>query len=251
MKVAVVTGASSGLGAEFARQIEAGLDTDEIWLVARREEPMQALAAGFSRARGVCMALDLGSAQGRAALVSRLAERDADVRLLVNSAGFGMHGRFETLDLDRQLAMIDLNVRALTEITRGCLARMREGSAIINVASVIGLAPAAGWAVYAATKAYVVSFSCALAAELGPRGIRCTACCPGPMKTGFFDLAGEGSDGLPFHVDPSRVAKLALRHARKGKPVSVQGFWMRLAALLFKLSPRGAVARASARGLRR
>jgi short-subunit dehydrogenase len=241
MRIGLVTGASAGLGACFARQIAADdrFDIDELWLVARRVEPMQRLCADLPRVRGVALRADLSTPGGLAVVTERLERERPDLRILINNAGFALHGRFADLDEARQLEMIDLNVRALTQLTYRGLRCMGQGGLIVQVASVLGMIPAAGWSVYSATKAYVIHLSVGLAGELEARGIRCTVCCPGPMATEFYDVAGS-SERLPLYIDPEAVAALALRHVRAGKLVSVKGAAMKSASVLSRLLPRGA-----------
>jgi len=240
-RVGIVTGASSGLGLRFARLLDADpeLDLDELWLVARREEPMERLARELARARGVVIGADLATEEGVTTVTDRLDRERPDLRVLVNNAGFAMSGRAIELDEARQLGMIDLNVRALTRLSLRGIRHMGHGSLLINVASVLGMIPASGWSVYAATKAYVVSFTTSLAGEVDERGIGCTVCCPGPMATEFYDVAGS-ADRLPVYVDPARVAALALKHARAGKLVSIKGAAMKSASLMSRLLPRAA-----------
>jgi len=241
MKVGIVTGASSGLGVHFARQLDADprIDLDELWLVARREAPMERLASELERSRGVVIRADLTTEEGLGVASDRLDQERPELRVLVNNAGFAMSGRFDELDEARQLQMIDLNVRALTQLSRRGIPHMDRGSLLINVASVIGMIPASGWSVYAATKAYVIAFTTSLAGEVERKGIRCTVCCPGPMDTEFYDVA-ESDDKVPMNMDPAEVAALAIKHARAGKLVSIKGAAMKSASLMSRLLPRGA-----------
>lgn len=241
MKLGVVTGASSGLGVQFARVIDAdpGIELDELWLVARRVGPMERLAGELDRVRAVPIGADLSTTDGVASIADRLSEAGPDLRVLVNNAGFAMSGRAADLDEARQLEMIDLNVRALTQLSLRGLRWMGQGSLLINVASVLGLIPASGWSVYGATKAYVIGFTTSLAGEVEERGIGCTVCCPGPMSTEFYDVAGS-DEKLPLDMDPAQVAALAIKHARAGKLVSIKGAAMRSASLMSRLLPRRA-----------
>jgi short-subunit dehydrogenase len=239
LRVGIVTGASSGLGAHFVRQLDSDFDLDEIWLVARRFAPMERLCRQLTRTRGVPIAADLSTDEGVEIVLGRIAEQRPDLRILINNAAFAMSGRFSELDRDRQLQMIDLNVRALTRLSHGGLPAMGEGSLLINVASVLGMIPASGWSVYAATKAYVIAFTTSLAGELEEQGINCTVCCPGPMETEFYDIAGS-EEALPFFVDPAKVAALAIKHARAGKLVSIKGGTMKSASLMSRILPRSA-----------
>lgn len=196
MKIAIVTGASSGLGREFVRQItRLYKNLDEIWVVARRAERLEELKEKlpvYIRVFAGDMEEDLIYKQ----VLNRLENQNPDVRMLVNAAGFGKMGTIEEIaaeDKKLQLRMIDLNCRGLTEMTLTCLPYMSKGSRIINVASAAAFCPQSGFAVYAATKAYVLSFSKGLGAEVRKKGIIVTAVCPGPVDTEFFDVAGTNN----------------------------------------------------------
>lgn len=196
MKIAIVTGASSGLGREFVRQItRLYKNLDEIWVVARRAERLEELKEKlpvYIRVFAGDMEEDLIYKQ----VLNRLENQNPDVRMLVNAAGFGKMGTIEEIaaeDKKLQLRMIDLNCRGLTEMTLTCLPYMSKGSRIINVASAAAFCPQSGFAVYAATKSYVLSFSKGLGAEVRKKGIIVTAVCPGPVDTEFFDVAGTNN----------------------------------------------------------
>ena len=239
MRVAIVTGGSAGLGVEFVRGIERRFDVDEIWMVARREEPMVKLASSLEGVVGVPVVADLATDEGVGVLIDRMERERPDLKLLVNNAGFGHIGRFSEMEDARVSQMMDLNVKSLARLTLAGLKWMNRGASIIQVASVLGFIPASGWSLYSASKAFVISFSCGLSGELRSRGIGCTVCCPGPMKTEFYDVAGEAPD-IPFMLKPGAVADLALAHARRGKMISVKGIMMKLTAFFFsKILPRG------------
>ena len=189
MKIAVVTGASSGLGREFAKQIAARYSRfDEIWL-------------------------DLSSIDELSQFKGLLEENAPDIKLLVNCAGYGRSGSFEELDCDEQLGMVDVNCRALTAVTKLCLPYISQNSRIIELASAAGFMPQPDFAVYAATKAYVLSFSKALNKELKSRKITVTAVCPGPVDTEFFDIAGKDVKFLKRMVmaKPEKVVEQAIK----------------------------------------
>jgi short-subunit dehydrogenase len=188
-KIAIITGASSGLGVEFARQVERAYFLDEIWLVARRAGPMKELADAFQKSKGVVLALDLTDRGDLLALQKRISDEAPEIEILVNNAGYGKIGPFADLGLDEQMQMIDLNVRTLTYLTHIVLPHMKAGSKIVQVASSIAYSPAPYFAVYAATKAYVASLSDALNFELRHRGIHVMSVCPGPVATEFFTVA--------------------------------------------------------------
>jgi len=208
----LITGASSGLGAEFARQLAPYARA--LVLVARRNERLEALA---SELRGIhphldvrIFAADLSLEERRFALASWLEAEKIPVDFLINNAGLGDHGDFETSDWGRVRAMLDVNISALTHLTHLLVPRMIAcgRAAVLNVSSVASFFPLPNMAVYSATKAYVTSFSEAIAMELRPHGITVTALCPGPMPTEFFDVAtrGDGADSAShFEAFPAFV----------------------------------------------
>lgn len=242
MKIAIVTGASSGLGREFVRQItRLYKNLDEIWVVARRAERLEELKEKlpvYIRVFAGDMEEDLIYKQ----VLNRLENQNPDVRMLVNAAGFGKMGTIEEIaaeDKKLQLRMIDLNCRGLTEMTLTCLPYMSKGSRIINVASAAAFCPQSGFAVYAATKSYVLSFSKGLGAEVRKKGIIVTAVCPGPVDTEFFDVAGTNNSLMKKKVlsDAPSVVRKALIDARNRKSMSVYGIPMKAAQAATKLLP--------------
>lgn len=248
-KIAIITGASSGLGVEFAKQIERGYFLDEIWLVARRTEPMRELADQFQKSKGVCLKLDLTNQGDLAALKKKIADENPEIEFLVNNAGYGKIGPFAELGLDEQLQMIDLNVRTLTYLSHAVIPFMMPGARMIQVASSIGFCPAPHFAVYAATKAYVVSLSEALNYELKDRGISVMAVCPGPVATEFFTVAQKNEfmrdkvgDAEPFNralmASARDVVAKALRDAAKGRSRSVFGLTIGLFVTFIPFVPR-------------
>ena len=220
MKIAVVTGASSGLGREFARQIAARYSRfDEIWLVARRTERLEEVAAEIKLTSRV-ISLDLSSIDELSQFKGLLEENTPDIKLLVNCAGYGRSGSFEELDCDEQLGMVDVNCRALTAVTKLCLPYISQN-------------------VYAATKAYVLSFSKALNKELKSRKITVTAVCPGPVDTEFFDIAGKDVKFLKRMVmaKPEKVVEQAIKDAALGNELSIYGRSMKLAYVAGRFLP--------------
>jgi short-subunit dehydrogenase len=251
---ALVTGASSGLGAEIARQLAAR--TYHLVLTARRQDRLDALAAELRSRHGVevlVLACDLGAAGAPARIVATLEERKIPLALLVNNAGFGVHGLAVEQSVPRQLEMIDLNVRALTELSLSVGAQMaaRGTGAILNVASTGAFQPAPYVAAYAATKAYVLSFSRALAWELAPRGVRVLALCPGATKTEFFE-AGQVHIAVSdfFYMSAERCVAIALRALDGGRRVIVTGWLNSLAAWLGRVMPQWLVVPVTARMMR-
>ena len=244
MKIAVVTGASSGIGREFVRQLDACLDVDEIWVIARRADRLETLRDGV-RANIVPLSLDLTQKEDVEKYKECLCRQSPEIVGLVNAAGYGKIGLSSELSVESQAGMVDLNVRALTEMTLLSAPYMGQGSMIWQIASLSSFMPLPHLGVYAATKAYVLSFSRAVAAEWKPRGIRVMAVCPGWMHTEFLDRAQNEGDALKHYgcfYRPSDVVKRAIRDMKRGKQVSLYGVQTRLLILLSKLLPHRAVA---------
>ena len=249
MKIAVITGASSGMGREFVRQ--AGYfyrSLDEIWVIARRKERLESLRKECRVPLRIFDG-DLLKKQVYRQYHNELKEKKPDIRMLVNAAGFGKSGTFSEIaseDKKLQPDMIDLNCRALTRMIQLSLPRMSKGSRIINLASAAAFCPQNGFAVYAATKAYVLSLSRALSSELRSRGIIVTAVCPGPVDTEFFQVSGELTDPLKkltMAKAPAVVHK-ALKDSRKRREVSVYGASMKAARIGARLLPYRLILRA-------
>lgn len=239
MKIALVTGASSGIGREFALQIpRLYRNLDELWVAARRTERLKELQGQVDIPVRIFDG-DLLRDYIFERIERELDRRDAKVRMLVNAAGYGKTGAFDASDPDGQLGMIGLNCRALTKITRICLPYLTKGSRIVNIASAAAFAPQPGFAVYAASKSYVYSFSQALAAELEPKGISVTAVCPGPVDTEFFRHSGVLPNAFKESAtaDPRLVVRQALRDSVDRRRVSVYGMGMKAARAASKLLP--------------
>ncbi len=239
MRIAVVTGASSGIGREFALQIpKVYKRLDEIWIVARRTERLKDL----QKQCHVPVRIFDGDMQRDYIFerIEREMERQgADIRMLVNAAGYGKTGVFGEIDPDEQLGMIALNCHALTKIIRICLPYLSKGSRIVNVASAAAFSPQPGFAVYAASKSYVYSLSRALGAELKSRGIVVTAVCPGPVATEFFLRSGTLPNPFKDAVgaDVKQVVRQALQDSVRRKPVSVYGALMKALRIVARLIP--------------
>ena len=242
----LVTGASSGIGAAIARGLaERG---HGVTLVARREDRLRALAGELERAHGVraeAIACDAGDPDARDRLARELDERGLVVEVLVNNAGFGSAGPFQTLDPGREAAMVRLNVEAVVALCGANLPAMvdRGRGAILNVASTAAYQPLPRQATYAATKAFVLSFTEALHGDLHGTGVSATALCPGPVRTEFFGAAGmEGQfDGVPelVWVSAEEAARAGIEGAERGSRVVLPGAATRLTALGGRLAPRG------------
>jgi len=245
--IALITGASSGIGMELARVFAA--HGHELVLVARRRDRLDGLAveiAAAGRPRPTVLTVDLERREGASAIAAELASRDLEPAFVVNNAGFGLSGAAAALSRDEQLGMIDLNVRALTELSLmfiDSLARHRGG--ILNVASSAAFLPGPGMAVYYATKAYVLSFSEALHHELLDRGIRVTALAPGPVPTEF---QARSQMHLPaaaraVELPPDRVAQIGYDGLMRGKRVVVPGTGIKIAVSLLRFVPNGLLLR--------
>jgi len=236
--VALVTGASAGLGAEFARQLSRR--GQRLVLAARRTERLDALAAELDNARSVTA--DLARPGAAAALIADIEQAGERVELLVNNAGFGLHGRIAGLDPARQREMIDLNCGTLLDLCRAVLPAMieRGSGAILNVASTAAFQPGPGMAVYFATKAFVLSLTEALHEEMKLHGIRVTALCPGPTKTEFSEVAGfAGNGGFDcLSMDAQTVVRAGLRGLERNKAVVIPGALNKTVAFSTRLAPR-------------
>jgi short-subunit dehydrogenase len=243
--VTLITGASAGIGAALAREFAS--HGHDLVLVARRAPQLTALAdeiAAHGKARPHAIAADLTRREASAHIVEELQAKDLEPNYVVNNAGFGLIGHAGRLDRAEQLAMIDLNARMLTDLSLcfvDSLSRHRGG--ILNVASVASFVPGPGFAVYYATKAYVLSFSEALHYELREKGVRVTALCPGPVATEFQTRSGMPHDYFPVALNRSaeRVAREGYRGLMAGRRVVVPGYANRIAAFLPRLTPRATV----------
>lgn len=240
--IAIITGASSGIGEEFAYQIDkyvkAGID--EIWLVARSKEKMEEIAKLLGH-QSVCLPLDLVSLEDNDTLRFKLKAEQPNIRMAVLSAGYGIEGEFATLPIDEQLGMIDLNCKALTRNIYDLLPYMRKNTRLLLMASSAAFTPESKFAIYAATKAYVLSLGRALNVELSQKGISVTCVCPGPVDTPFFTIAEQYHKGLFFKkfimISPKKVVHQALVDAKAKKDVSVPGFVMKLFFVFAKIVP--------------
>jgi len=237
---ALITGASSGLGAEFARQLAPYVG--KLVLVARRTDRLEELQAELRsihpRLEVEVYSGDLAMKETRENFVKWLAERSVNVDFLVNNAGLGDHGEFVDSQWDRVQSMLDVNIEALTHLTHSLLPSMLQNgrAAILNVSSVASFFPLPNMSVYSATKAYVTSFSESLAIELRPKGVTVTALCPGPVPTEFFEVAERESGKRPhyesmpaFVVSPEEAVRSGLEAVIRGRARTVPGPLLALA----------------------
>ncbi len=246
MKIAIITGASSGLGKEFAFEAaRERRDIDEIWLIARRRERLEELAGQISRKVRI-LSLDITCDEALDTLKTILEEEKPEISLLINNAGFGRLGEFKELSAEDSRDMLRLNCEAVTVITRMCLPYIPENGEIINTCSIASFAPNARMAVYSSTKAYILSFSKALRFELKKDKINVLAVCPGPMDTEFLPVAGIAK-GTSFTFDtlprdnPQKLARKTLRASRKGKGVYACHVFYKFYRVLAKIFPHSLV----------
>lgn len=246
MNIAVITGASAGLGSEYAKAVyELRTELDEIWVIARREDRLQQLQAELG-STVIPVAFDITDPQAVDNYTHLLKEKNATVKLLINNAGFGKLGNFDELSVYENTAMVRLNCEALTAMTAATLPFMNEKSEIINSCSIASFAPNTRMAVYSSTKSYVMSLSRALRLELKKRKINVLAVCPGPMDTEFLGIAniekGTSStfDTLP-RVNPRTMAVKSLKASRKGKAVYTNRIFYKFYRLLAKILPHSIV----------
>ncbi len=256
-QTALITGASSGIGASFARQLAAS-DHDLI-LVARSADKLEVLAAELCSAHGVrvdVLPTDLAQPAPGAALYARVTALGRQVDVLINNAGFGAAGAFHGIEPERHQQMLALNIAAVVDLVQAFvpdMVRRRQG-AILNVASLAGFQPMPYMSVYAASKAFVLSFSEGLWGEYRQRGIRVLAVCPGPVDTPFFEAAGDNlRAAVPSSLmkTPDDVARAALKALDRGDSSLVPGVTGKLVAVLPRLLPRKLLAWSVGRTMRR
>ena len=250
-RIAVITGASSGLGEEFARQVCAKYDYDQIWIIARREDKLRLLADQLNAAAGKNfvrpVVMDVAGKEGVERLKTFIENESKvqgdqgqlEIGLLINNAGFGTYGPFAETSINRQMDMIELNCTTVTGICGIALPYLTAGSVVINTASLAAFLPLGNFAVYGATKSFVLSFSVALAAELRDKGIKVCALCPGSVSTEFANVASNGArkevkGGFP----PQKVVAQCLKRAFKGKSIALYRPKWRINAFLSRFIGR-------------
>ena len=240
-KVALITGASAGLGVEFARQLSKR--GHRLVLAARRKDRLEELAKELGNARAV--AIDLSKANAAAKLLADVEAAGEQVDLLVNNAGFGLIGRFAELDAKRERQMVDLNIGVLMDLCRAVAPDMikRKSGGILNVASTAAFQPGPNMAVYFATKAFVLSFTEALHEELKPHGVKVSCLCPGPTRTEFGEVAGFGGNGLfdRTAMEAPEVVEAGIDALEKNRAVVVPGLVNKIGAASTRFAPRSVV----------
>lgn len=253
MNTTLITGASSGIGAAFARKL-AALGRN-VLLVARSEEKLITICNELGRMSGIraqYIALDLTEPDAPARLFEETQKRGLEIDMLINNAGFGSMGPFAKLDGDRELEMIQLNICALVDLTHRFLGPMRERKqgTIINVGSTAGFQPVPFMGTYAATKAFVLSFSEALSEENRPYGVHVMALCPGVTETNFFEAARMERPPMRATESPEEVVETALRGLKRKKSSIISGWINKLMILAIRFTPRALVLRVAGKVLR-
>ncbi len=246
MKIAVITGASSGLGEEYALAVSRlRPEIEEIWLIARRKEKLEEVATNISKKTRI-VPLDITNPDAIEEYKTLLQNENAEISLLINNAGFGKLGLFYEISTEDNAGMIRLNCEALTVMTSASLPFMKEDSEIINTCSIASFAPNSRMAVYSSTKAFVMSFSRALRDELKLRKINVLAVCPGPMETEFLSLAGiEKGSSRTFDMLPrdkaQKVAEHSLKASKQKKAVFCDHFFYKFYRVVSKILPTALV----------
>lgn len=245
MKIAIVTGASSGMGKEFVLQLSQYVTVDQIWVIARREDALAGLQS-LTDTPIRPVALDLCKQESFDTFAQLLEEEKPDVKLLVNAAGFGKFGAYHKVPVEDELRMIDLNCKALLAMTRLVLPYMHAGSHVLQLDSLSAFQPVPYITTYGATKAFVLSYTRAMSAELAGTGIRMMAMNPFWVKTEFFDHAFQTNDNeVQYFVklyEAKDVVATGLKDLYKTKkPVSIHGLLPRAQALMVKLLPHSLV----------
>jgi short-subunit dehydrogenase len=242
-RVTLITGASSGIGAELARVFAS--KGHRVALVARRADRLEMLAGKIGAPGGaapIIIPCDLEQPEACDRIAAALAAENVEVEYVINNAGYGIFGHATKRDRAEQLGIIAVNIRALTDLSlRFSDQLIRHRGGILNVASIAGFLPGPGMAVYYASKAYVLSFTEALRAELGPRGVRVTALCPGPVPSEFQARAGfkPGFDSMVLNVSATNVALAGYRGLMANKRAVMPGLGIKAVPVLLRLFPRG------------
>ena len=238
--IAIVTGASSGLGKEFIRLLCNDENIQEIYALARNKENLENLTKEFGE-KIKTYSIDLSNLEQIKNFGSYLKELEVNIKLLINSAGFAKFCSYDDISVDESVNMIDLNISGLVSMGLICIPYMKKGSHIINIASQAAFQPVPYMNIYSATKSFVKSYSQALNVELKEKGITVTAVCPGWIKTKFFDRGCIGAEKSPTYfygiTTPDVVAKKALKDAYKGKDISIYSLFVNICVFFAKVLP--------------
>lgn len=241
MRIVIITGATSGMGKEFAFQLDRNLKTiDEFWLIGRDLDKLEKIEKQMKN-KCQLFVCDFNDRTSLKKVMQELNTEQCEIKMLINCAGYGMIGKFDEISYNDNMGMIDVNCRALTSLTYDCIPFMADNSRIINMASSGGFVPQPYFSVYCATKAYVISFSRAINAELKDKNCIVTAVCPGPVKTKFFDKAEVYGSRLEIKkyimANPEKVVRKAIRDSIEGKELSVYGSVMNMYRGIAKFVP--------------
>lgn len=245
--IAIVTGASSGLGREFVRKLAEQNDLQEIWAVARNEKRLDALVTDFG-SKIKTFSMDLSEMETIQKIEKRMREEKVTVSVLINNAGYAKFCSYDDISVEESLNMIDLNIKGVVAMGLVCIPYMPRGGHILNIASQASFQPLPYQNIYSSTKAFVRNYSRALNVELKDRGIVVTAVCPGWMKTGLIERgligAGKATNNFFGMVSPDVVAEKALKDAFRGKDISVYSLLVKMCHLIAKVVPQRAMMRA-------
>ncbi len=242
MKIGIVTGASSGMGKEFVKLIlKEQTQLDELWVIARRKDRLEAWAKHYKNQKFRTLALDLQKEDDLKKLKGLLEEEDPRISLFIHSAGFGIMGRIDEISTEEQMEMVDVNCKSVAALTSMVLPYMATGGRMIYLASAAAFIPQPGFALYSATKSFVLSYVRSLRAEERNKKLRITAVCPGSVKTEFFNRAAQKEDVPAYKkmvmAEAKDVVKKAWRDNRYNKDVSVYGAPMQLFRFAVKIVP--------------
>lgn len=239
-RIAIVTGAGGGLGSEFVKLLNRDSNLDEIFVLGRSEEKLNALAGRFG-SKIKSYIIDLSDRNQIKEFEKYLKGQSVDIKILINNAGYGKFCAYDDISVEQSLDMIDVNVSAVVALGLICIPFMQKGSHIINVASQAGFQPVPYMNIYASTKSFVKNYSQALGVELKNKGVTVTALCSGWIKTPFLEKSSINASKAPRHfwfsLTPDVVAKKAIEDAYKGKDISICGLYVNLCHVLTKILP--------------
>lgn len=239
--IAIVTGASSGMGVEFVKILTKKTELDEIWIIARNADKLEKVKTEFGN-KIKCFPMDLSNIANIKKFGKNQELENCNIKYLINNAGFAKFCSYDDLSVDESINMIDVNVSGVVAMGLVCIPYMERGSHLINIASQASFQPLPYQNIYSSTKAFVRNYTRALNIELKDKGIVATAVCPGWMKTGLFDRgligAKKATKNFKGMVTPDVVAKKAISDADKGKDISVYGVYVKMCHLIAKILPQ-------------